>query len=62
MAGKRKPEPPEKAKIVTLQFRFEPGELYGKFPQPLDEWIFGEICQNLDFGFLISCRVDDEQE
>jgi hypothetical protein len=46
---------------VTLQFEFEDGELE-EFPNPLYEWVFGEICQNLDFGFLTCCRVDDIPE
>lgn len=46
------------SRVVTLQFLFEDDEL----PVPekeLEDWVFGEICQNLDFGFLTTCRVDD---
>ena len=47
------------SKLVTLQFTFEEDELE-EFPSPLYDWVFGEICQNLGFGFLITCKVEDE--
>lgn len=51
----------EPARLVTLQFRFEPGEL-DEFPLPLFNWAYAEICQNLGFGCLITCKVEDEAE
>jgi hypothetical protein len=48
-------------KLVTLQFQFEDEE-YEQLPQPLYDYVFGEICQNLDFGFLVSCIVDRVKE
>lgn len=47
-------------KLVILQFTFEDDEL-DEFPVPLEEWVFAEICQNLNFGFLVTCRVEEER-
>jgi hypothetical protein len=53
------------AKLVTLQFRFEDDELEEFMEEnnirkgDLYEWAFGEMSQNLDFGFLVTCRTED---
>jgi len=52
-------------KLVTLKFRFEGKDLEdfktSNDIEDLSEWVFGEMCQNLDFGFLVSCDVETEQ-
>ncbi len=51
-------------KTVTLTFSFEDEDL-DKFIEEngnIEDWAFGEICQNQDFGFLIGCRVDDKSD
>lgn len=55
-------------KLVTLQFIFEDDELE-EFRadndinrNELQEWVFGEMCQNQGFGFLTTCRVEEFED
>lgn len=51
-------------KIVALQFRFEDDELedFVKENGDIDDWVFGEMCQNQGFGFLVGCSIHNEEE
>lgn len=51
-------------KQVTMVFEMDDEE-YDEFLDREDvqgnlrDWVFGEICQNQDFGFLTSLKVED---
>ncbi len=56
-------------KKITLVFEFEQEDLV-EFMEDneiedesgIEEWVFGEICQNQDFGFLTGFKVEEMVE
>lgn len=57
------------SKKITMVFEFEDEDL-GEFmeeneiddTQGIQEWVFGEICQNQNFGFLTGFSIEDTKE
>lgn len=51
---------------LILQFDFEDrkelDDLISDLGGDLDQWVFGELCQNHGFGFLSSIRIEEKKE
>jgi len=45
--------------VVTLEFSMSRGELeeFVEEHGDVNDWAFGEICQNQGFGLLTGCRI-----